>query len=128
VAKFIPQPGKVELAILRALWEHGPATVRQVHEAMGRQHATGYTSTLKMMQVMFTKGLLRRDESVRPQLYSAAFGEGQIQSHLMDEFIQRAFGGSAQKLVMRAIQSETLTRQDLAEIRKLIKQIEGGKP
>ena len=123
-----PQPTEVELSILRVLWERGPSSVRQVHLALQHIRDTGYSTTLKMMQVMFEKGLLLRDENQRPQLYRPALPEEQTQKQMIDDLIQRAFGGSARKLVMRAVQSERVSREDLAEIRKILKKMEGGQP
>ena len=125
------QPNEVELAILRVLWDRGPSTVRQVHEgraAAKGQRKAGYTSTLKMMQVMCDKGLLARDESRRPQVYRPAVPEAQTQRRIVDDLIQRVFGGSARALVVRAVESERITPEELAEIQKLLKQLEGGKP
>ena len=123
------QPNQVELAILRVLWARGPSSVRDVHGALlaspGRA-GTGYTTTLKMMQVMFEKGLLRRDASQRPQVYRPAVPEEQTQRRVVDDLISRLFGGSARKLVLRAVESRYVTDEELAEIRKLLEQREGG--
>jgi len=121
------QPGNVELAILRVLWDRGPSSVRQVHQALSGERDTGYTSTLKMMQVMFDKRLLRRNESRRPQLYAAAVAEEQVQKGMLADLVRRAFGGSARTLVMRAIESDIVTPKELAEIRKLLANLDGGK-
>ena len=125
------QPNDVELAILRVLWHRGPSAVRDVHEALRAGHGrgdTGYTTTLKMMQVMFEKGLLRRDETKRPQVYRPAVPEAQTQRRVVDDLIRRLFGGSARKLVLRAVESQYVTPEELAEIRKLLDEREGGKP
>ena len=119
-----PQPTEVELAILRVLWDRGPSSVRQVHEALSGTRDTGYSTTLKMMQVMFEKGLLRRDESVRPQVYRPTQPEAQTQTQMVDDLVQKVFGGSARKLVMRAVQSEHVSADELAEIRKLLKEMD----
>jgi predicted transcriptional regulator len=125
------QPNEVELAILRVLWERGPGAVRDVHEALrdapGRRE-TGYTTTLKMMQVMCDKGLLRRDATRRPQVYRPAVPEEQTQRRVVDDLIRRLFGGSARKLVLRAVESQYVTPEELAEIRRLLDKREGGKP
>ena len=121
-------PNDVELAILRVLWERGPSSVRQVHEALRRGRQTGYTSTLKMMQVMAEKGLLRRDDSQRPQLYRPAVPAEQTQRRIVRDLIDRVFGGSARQLVMRAVESENVTDEELAEIRSLLDRAERGKP
>ena len=125
--KSSSQPTDVELAILRALWQRGPSTVREVHEALSGSRDTGYSTTLKMMQVMLERGLLTRDDSVRPQVYAPARGEEQTQRQMVDELLSKAFGGSARKLVMRAVESENVSAAELAEIRKLLKDLEGDK-
>jgi BlaI family penicillinase repressor len=117
------QPTEVELAILRVLWDRGRSTVRAVHDALRAQpgrRGTGYSTTLKMMQVMLDKGLLRRDDSRRPQVYRTAVPEAQTQRRIVDDLIRRVFGGSARKLVLRAVESEHVTPAELAEIRKLL--------
>ena len=125
--KASDQPTDVELAILRVLWRRGPTSVREVHEALASTRDTGYSTTLKMMQVMFEKGLLLRDESQRPQLYSPAVPEEQTQGEMVRDLMRKVFGGSARKLVMRAVESESVTAEELAEIRKLLKKLEGDK-
>jgi BlaI family transcriptional regulator, penicillinase repressor len=125
--KASDQPTDVELAILRVLWQRGPSTVRQVHEALAATRNAGYSTTLKMMQVMFEKGLLLRDESQRPQLYSPADSEEKTQGEMVRDLMRKVFGGSARKLVMRAVESESVSAEELAEIRKLIKKLEGDK-
>lgn len=125
--KALSRPTDVELVILRVLWDRGPSSVRDVHNALLENRETGYSTTLKMMQVMFDKGLLTRDESHRPQLYAPAIPEEQTQKQIVDDLVQKVFGGSARKLVLRAVQSEKVTSQELAEIRKLLKQLEGDR-
>jgi BlaI family transcriptional regulator, penicillinase repressor len=115
-----PTPTTAELAILDTLWKHGPATVRQIHNIMRADKDVGYSTTLKMVQIMTDKGLLVRDESVRPQVYTPAKAEAHTQLQLIDELIQRAFGGSASKLVMRAAAAKRISSNELAEIKKLI--------
>ena len=122
------QPNTVEMAILRLLWERGPSTVRGVHEGLRRGRQTGYTSTLKMMQVMADKGLLKRDDSCRPQLYRPAVPAEQTQRRIVRDLIDRVFGGSARQLVMRAVESERVTAEELAEIRQLLDRKERGEP
>ena len=119
------QPTEVELQILNVLWEHGPCSVRQVHEQLAEERDTGYSTTLKMMQVMLEKGLLVRDESVRPQMYEAAKSREQTQLEMLDDLSQRAFHGSAMRLVMRMVSSGRLSNQELDEIRKLAREAEG---
>jgi len=126
--KRSPQPTEVELAILRVLWDRGPGSVREVHEVLQGSRDTGYSTTLKMMQVMFEKGLLTRDDSRRPQLYAPSVPEEQTQMQIVDDVIHKVFGGSARKLVLRAVQSEHVTADELAEIRRILKKMDGGKP
>ena len=113
-------PTNAELGILDVLWKHGPATVRQIHNIMRADRDIGYSTTLKMVQIMTDKGLLRRDDSVRPQVYTPTIPQARTQLQLIDELIQRAFGGSASKLVLRAAAAKRITSQELAEIKKLI--------
>jgi len=120
------QPNEVEMSILRVLWDRGPSTVRQVHEALSGRD-TGYTSTLKMMQVMFEKRLLARDESQRPQVYRPAAPEEHTQKQIVRDLIQKVFGGSARKLVLRAVESQKLPPDEVAAIRELLKKLEGDK-
>jgi predicted transcriptional regulator len=128
--KSSPQPTDVELAILRVLWARGPSTVREAHLALQQQgdRDTGYSTTLKMMQVMLEKGLLRRDDSVRPQVYTPAQPEEQTQRQMVGDLLKKVFGGSARKLVLRAVESERVSADELAEIRKLLKKMEGDRP
>ena len=114
-----PRPTDSELAILRVLWERGPSTVRQVHEAMAGTRDTGYTTTLKLMQIMADKGLVTRNEESRTHIYKAMAGEEQTQHELVKDLVDRAFGGSAATLVMRAISANT-SDDELKEIRQLI--------
>ena len=116
----LPRPTDAELAILRVLWERGPSTVRQVHEVLSDARETGYTTTLKLMQIMADKGLVTRDESARTHVYAASVNEEHTQEQLVKDLVDRAFGGSAAALVMRALDAEGTTTEDLREIRKLI--------
>ena len=118
-------PTQVELAILQVLWQRGPSTVREIHNALKDQRDTGQSTTLKMVQVMMEKGLVLKDESVRPQVYQPARPAEQTQLQLIDELIQRAFGGSASELVMRAASAKRITPRELAEIKKLIDRAKG---
>jgi BlaI family penicillinase repressor len=118
-------PTPVELAILQVLWQRGPSTVREIHNALKDERDTGQSTTLKMVQVMTEKGLVLKDESVRPQVYRPARPAEQTQLQLIDELIQRAFGGSASELVMRAASAKRISPQELAEIKKLIERAKG---
>ena len=120
MARPQPRPTDAELAILRVLWERGASTVRQVHEALADTRETGYTTTLKLMQIMADKGLVTRNESARTHVYSAMAGEEQTQRQLVQDLVDRAFGGSAAQLVMRALGGEGASDAELKEIRKLI--------
>ncbi|HYU79881.1 MAG TPA: BlaI/MecI/CopY family transcriptional regulator [Vicinamibacterales bacterium] len=118
--RVLPKPTDAELAILRVLWERGPCTVRQVHEVLADTRDTGYTTTLKLMQIMADKGLATRNESARTHIYTAAVGEEQTQRQLVKDLVDRAFGGSAATLVLRALSAEGTSREELREIRRLI--------
>jgi predicted transcriptional regulator len=116
-----PRPTDAELAILRVLWERGPSTVRQVHDVLvSRVGPTAYTTALKLMQIMTEKGLVRRDDSDRTHIYQARLSEEQTQRQLVRDLLERAFGGSASKLVMQALNAKRATPEELGEIRKLI--------
>jgi predicted transcriptional regulator len=120
MARTLPRPTDAELEILRVLWELGPATVRQVHEAQAGTRDTGYTTTLKLMQIMAEKGLVTRDESARTHIYAARVSQESTQRQLLNDLVTRAFGGSAKELVLRALSSHTTSDAELREIRKLI--------
>jgi predicted transcriptional regulator len=121
----LPRPTDSELAILRVLWTRGPSTVREVHNAMTSLQETAYTTTLKLMQIMAEKGLVLRDESQRTHVYQAAAPQEQTQRQLIGDLLDRAFNGSAQKLVMQALSAKQASAEELAEIRKMIDQMEG---
>lgn len=120
----LPRPTDAELAILRVLWERGPSTVRQVNELLNRDKDTGYTTVLKLLQIMTEKGLVTRDETARTHVYKSACSEDQTQQQLVGDLLDRAFGGSARKLVMQALSASRASADELAEIRRLIDQIE----
>ena len=120
MSRHLPRPTDAELSILRVLWERGPATVRQVHEALADTRETGYTTTLKLMQIMADKGLVSRDESSRTHIYAARGSQEQTQRQLVNDLVDRAFGGSAAELVLRALSDGKTSAAELQEIRKLI--------
>ena len=120
MARPQPRPTDAELAILRVLWERGSCTVRQVHEALADTRETGYTTTLKLMQIMADKGLVERNETARTHIYSASAAQEQTQSQLVKDLVDRAFGGSAAALVLRALSADDATDAELKEIRKMI--------
>lgn len=115
-----PRPTDAELAILKVLWQRGASTVRQVMERLCEERPTGYTTVLKLMQIMTEKGLVERDESQRTHVYRAAYSQGQTQRQLVDDLLDRAFGGSARNLVMQALSSRRASAEELEEIRKLL--------
>ena len=121
------RPTDRELTILRILWDNGPSTVRQVNEAMNKDRNTGYTTTLKLMQIMTEKGLLIRDESERQHVYKPAFTEEKTQKQLVGDLLERAFSGSAEKLLVRALSAKKVSAKELARIRKLLDELEGEK-
>ena len=120
MARSQPRPTDAELAILGVLWARGPSTVRQVHEVLADTRDTGYTTTLKLMQIMAEKGLVKRNETARTHVYSAVAGEEQTQQQLVKDLVDRAFGGSAAQLVLRALSAEGATDAEVKDIRKLI--------
>jgi predicted transcriptional regulator len=124
-----PRPTPGELEILRVLWAHGPSTVREVHEAMGPDRATGYTTVLKLMQIMADKGLVARDESARAHVYAARVEEASTQGQLVRDLLDRAFGGSAAKLVMQALSTRRASPEEIADIRRRLDEMEseGGR-
>lgn len=118
------RPTEAELAILRVLWTRGASTVRDVHGALDAD--TGYTTTLKLMQIMTDKGLVKRDASARTHVYTARVSEDQTQRQLVGDLLDRAFGGSAAQLVMQALSSRRASDAEMAEIRRLIDAHERG--
>jgi len=122
----VPSPTDSELQILAYLWENGPCTVRQVHvEAVG-ERGVGYTTTLKLMQIMWDKGLLLRDESQRSHIYRAAAAQTKTQRRLARDLIDSAFSGSTKSLVIEALGASRPKPEELAEIRKLLDELEGA--
>jgi BlaI family transcriptional regulator, penicillinase repressor len=120
-----PRPTDAELAILRVLWARGPSTVRHVLDALNEERVTGYTTVLKLLQIMTDKQLVARDESERTHIYRASFSEADTQRQLVDDLMDRAFGGSAMQLVMRALSGRKTSETDLAEIRRLLDEHDG---
>jgi BlaI family penicillinase repressor len=120
------RPTKLELTILKALWEAGPSTVRQIHAVLDAAKPTGYTTVLKMLQIMTEKGLVDRDGRVRPQIYRARASQEQTQRQLLRDLIQRAYGGSVKALVMQALGTSKTSPETLDAIEQLIDKAEGG--
>ena len=119
-----PRPTEAELEILRVLWERGPSTVRQVHEALATLRETGYTTTLKLMQIMADKGWATRDESSRSHVYAAAVEREAVQARLVDGLVAQAFSGSAAQLVVQALSTQPTSAEELAEIRVMLDRLE----
>jgi BlaI family penicillinase repressor len=118
------KPTDGELDILRVLWTNGPSTVRQVVDALGRE--TGYTTTLKLLQIMTEKGLVRRDERERTHVYASTYSEAQTQRKLVSDLLDRAFRGSAATLVLQALSARTTSPEELAEIKRFLDKKRGG--
>jgi len=117
----LPRPTDAELQILRVLWADGPSTVRQVNERLSTGRDIGYTTTLKLMQIMAEKGLVSRDETDRTHVYTARATEGQTQRQLVSDLMDRAFGGSAAALVLQALSAHPASEAELDEIGRLIR-------
>ncbi len=126
MARTRPRPTEAELAILGVLWANGPSTVRHVHEALADARETGYTTTLKLMQIMTEKGLVTRDESARTHVYAARVSQHDTQRQLVSDLVDRAFGGSATALVLQALSAHPASADELAEIQQLIKDYKEG--
>ena len=114
----LPLPTGAEVDILAVLWHLGPATVREVHDALGKD--SGYTTTLKQMQLMTEKGLLSRTERFRSHVYQSAVPPEQTQKQIAGDLLKRVFGGSARSLVMGALAATPASRRELADIRKML--------
>ncbi len=120
----VRQPTDGELEILQVLWEEGPSTVRQVQDVLCHRRDVGYTTALKLMQIMTEKRLVRRDESQRSHIYHARLSREDTQQQLVSNLMSKAFGGSAEKLVMQALSAKAVSREDLAGIRKLLDRLD----
>lgn len=120
----LPKPTDAELAILQVLWRQGPCTVRQVNEELAQSRAIGYTTVLKLMQIMAEKGLVVRNVSQRTHIYQAARSEQQTQRQLVSYLLDRAFGGSGTRLVMQALSSRPASSDELSQIRQLLDELE----
>ena len=120
------RPTKLELAILRVLWDKGSGSVRDVQATLNETTPAGYTTVLKMLQIMTEKGLVTRDESTRPQIYRAKHTQQQTQRQLLRDLLQRAFGGSVKDLVMQALATKKSSPQDIEAIEKVLDRLEGG--
>jgi predicted transcriptional regulator len=123
-----PRPTDAELAILDVLWRRGPSTVRDVTDELSETRATGYTTALKILQIMTEKGLVRRDETQRAHLYQAVAAKVETQRRLVKDLVERAFVGSAMQLVQRALSARRASPEELAQIRRLLDELEEKKP
>jgi predicted transcriptional regulator len=123
----LPRPTDAELEILRVLWDQGPSTVRDVHTTLQRQREIGYTTVLKLMQIMSAKGLVARDETARAHVYQARVAQEQTQRQLVGHLLDRAFGGSAAKLMMQALSGRKSSAGELAQMRRMLADFEKGR-
>ena len=123
-----PRPTDAELELLTVLWSRGPSTVRDVHETIARRRPTQYTTVLKQMQIMAAKGLVRRDEKLRAHVYEAARPREWTERQLAGDFLQRAFEGSASRLMVGALSARKTSKKELAELRRLLDEYESGTP
>lgn len=124
------KPTEAELEILQILWKYGPSTVRFVNEKLNKKRKekdqVGYTTTLKVMQLMFEKNLLRRDETERTHVYEAYISEESAQQSLLDKLMDSMFGGSAAKLVLQALGNKKTSKAELQQIKEMIEKMEKG--
>ena len=127
VTKTRVHPTKAELAILRTLWREGPLSVRDVQRILDRERSTGYTTVLKTMQIMADKGLVERDDTVRPQIYRPRYSQDRTQRQLLADLIQRVYGGSVRTLVLHAIGTRKPTPDELDAIKKLLERFDGDR-
>lgn len=123
-----PRPTDAELDILRVLWARGPSTVREIQQLLNQRRPTGYTTVLKFLQIMTEKGLVDRDARQRTHVYRTRRSEEQTQKQLVRELLGRAFGGSSAKLIIQALSTRKASSGELAEIRRLLDELEGGEP
>ena len=122
----LPKPTDGELAILSVLWRRGPRTVREVHSEFNETRETGYTTVLKMLQIMAEKGLVTRDETQRTHIYQAALAQSVAQRWFLRDLLDRVFNGSAHRLVLQALSTPKASSAELAEIRRLLDEMEKG--
>ena len=120
-------PTNAELEILRVLWQRGPSTVRDVHESLDHTRPVGYTTVLKLLQIMVEKGLVRRDASARSHVYAAAASQDATQRRMVADLVGRVFGGSTLRLVLHALEAAPTTAPELDQIRRLLDEKNGGR-
>ena len=118
------KPTDSELEILQVLWEHGSMTVRELNDKLNDQRRVGYTTSLKMMQIMTEKGLLTRDTSLRSHIYAPALQPEDVQSNILNHVLKTVFMGDRSRMVLQAMGNQSVSREELAELRALIKKIE----
>jgi len=123
-----PRPTNAELEILRVLWRRGPCTVRAVHASLERAEPIGYTTVLKLLQIMTEKGLVRRDASLRSHVYSAAVSEAATQRRMVADLVKRAFGGSTLRLLLHALSARPASLRELDQVRRLLRHQNGARP
>jgi BlaI family penicillinase repressor len=123
-----PRPTDAELAILRVLWQHGPSTVREVCDQLNRIRPTGYTTALKLMQIMHEKGHVLRDERGQTHVYAARQSQSKTQKLLIRDLLDRAFDGSAHRLILGALSTKKVPPEELRQIRKILDKLEGDSP
>lgn len=121
-SESVPRPTESELELLRILWENEPATVRDIYDTLNQERPSGYTTVLKLLQIMTAKGLVVRDEANRAHVYRAAISQDAMQSKILRDLSVRLFSGSAAQLALHALAMEPATQNDLDEIRALIEQ------
>lgn len=122
------RPTESELEVLQVLWQAGPSTVRQVNERLLEKREVGYTTTLKIMQIMHEKGLLSREKSGKTHIYSAEIRQDDTQRALLSRFVQRAYGGSAMQLVLQALGNHEASPEEIDQIRAYLDQLENNSP
>ena len=123
--KKLPKPTEAELEVLQILWQHGPSSVKFVNEKLNEKRKVGYTNTLKIMQIMHSeKKLLNRNEESRAHIYDSAVSEQGVKQKLLDKFVDSAFRGSAMQMVMQALGNHSASKEELEEIKALIKELE----
>ena len=124
----IPRPTEAELELLRILWEKEPATVREIYDTLNHERPSGYTTVLKLLQIMTAKGLVLRDEANRAHVYRAAISQDAMQSKIIKDLSMRLFSGSAAQLALHALTMEPASQSELDEIRALIERKKSGAP
>ncbi len=122
----LPKPTDSELAILQVLWQQGPSTVKVIHEALSKTRDIGYTTALKLMQIMHGKGLLTRERLGKTHVYQPAISQEKTQKQLLNKLMDTAFQGSAMNLIMQALGNQKATSEELTQIKSFIEKLEGG--